>query len=339
MLSSFGLKPIFFQKKIVLILLAFSSLFQIEASNCFAQENKTVLRGTIKALETIEVIPYANVYCKETKQGTSANLQGFFYIDNLQGKTSRLIISSIGYVTLDTLINLKENTTLNFFLKEKELTLDEVIVIAKEKQTIETTSEITSDALKHLQPNSFADILELLPGGISTNRSMQSARLIALREPINASSYSSRNNENNSSLGTSFVIDGIPLSNDGMLSNVTGAPSIGGSWEASIAPKNTTGRGIDMRTLSTDDIKKVEIIRGIPSVSYGDLSSGLVKIQRSYETIPLGIRFKANPSTRLFAIGKGYALSKHTFNINFDYLDYKADPRDKKKIMEEQLHL
>ena len=33
--------------------------------------------------------------------------------------------------------------------------------------------------------------------------------------------------------------------------------------------------GVDMRSVSTDDIESVEVVRGIPSVEYGDLTSGM----------------------------------------------------------------
>ena len=59
-----------------------------------------------------------------------------------------------------------------------------------------------------------------------------------------------------------------------------------------------------MRTISTDDIQEVTIVRGIPSVQYGDLTSGLVKVKRTKGGNFLSARFKADMDSKLFLFGK-----------------------------------
>ena len=49
-------------------------------------------------------------------------------------------------------------------------------------------------------------------------------------------------------------------------------------WKEGTLKRDFTNRGVDMRSISTDDIERVEIVRGIPSVEYGDLSNGVVKV-------------------------------------------------------------
>lgn len=297
-----------------------------------AQEDFS-LRGTVRDGNNGAAVPFATIYCKELKTGSAADLQGFFYFEKYKEGRYHFVVSSLGYADLDTLLNVKKDLELTFYLKEKELSLSEVVVTAKASKELPTSSVVKQDALRHLQPNSFADILELLPGGLSRNRDMTSMNLIALRQPIGSASLSSGNkgNEHNSSLGTAFVIDGIPLSNDAQLQNVSGAPTYSGTSDSYIAYRNTTGKGIDMRMLSTDDIESVDIVRGIPSVRFGELTSGLVNIKRSYTSKPLQIRAKATPSSKLATIGKGFAIGKNTLNANLDYLDYLVDPRNEKE--------
>ena len=55
-----------------------------------------------------------------------------------------------------------------------------------------------------------------------------------------------------------------------------------------------------MRTISTDNIEKVEIIRGIPSVAYGNVANGAVIIQRKMNESPLSARFKADKTSNCF---------------------------------------
>lgn len=293
-------------------------------------QDKSTCKGVIKNKRTNEVVPFATIYCKDIKNAVVADLQGFFYFENIKLGKNHLVFSSVGYEDLDTVLTVVQGKDLKIFLMEKQLTLDEVVVTAQASKDLPRSSVIKQKALRHLQPNSFADILELIPGGITRERGMTGANLISLRQPLKAASTESDRNEHNSSLGTSFVIDGIPLSNDGQLQNVSGTYS-GSAYYDYITARNTTGKGIDMRMISTDDIEKVEIVRGVPSVRYGELTSGLVNIRRSYAPKPLHLRVKATPSMKLVAVGKGFALGKRTLNVNVDWVDYLSDPRNVKE--------
>ena len=64
-------------------------------------------------------------------------------------------------------------------------TLDEVVVTAREGEGMTSASRIGKDAMKQLQPTSFTDLLELLPGNISQNPEMGKANTITLRETGN----------------------------------------------------------------------------------------------------------------------------------------------------------
>lgn len=63
-----------------------------------------------------------------------------------------------------------------------------------------------------------------------------------------------------------------------------------------------------MRAISTDNIESVEIVRGIPSAEYGNLTSGMVKIKRITRSTPFTARFKADEYSKLFSAGKGFAI-------------------------------
>lgn len=198
--------------------------------------------------------------------------------------------------------------------------MQDVVVTAYESRGATSASRIDRKAMEHLQPSSFTDLVELLPGNVSKDPSMGSANLIKLREAggTGPSDYDV------TSFGTSFVIDGVPLNNDANMQYISN------SWETG---RNTTGKGIDMRSISTDDIAKVEIVRGIPSVEYGDLTSGLVNIERKKGGNDLEARFKADMQSQLFYVGKGIELTDKQFTLNtgIDYLDSKIDPRNNRE--------
>ena len=229
-----------------------------------------------------------------------------------------LSVTYLGYEPHNRKIYLTGDTTITVPLKSNTIAMQDVVVTASESKGITSASRIDRKAMEHLQPSSFTDIMELLPGNVSSDPVMGSANLIKLRE-ANGKGIT---DYNMTSLGTAFVIDGIPQSTDANM-QYTGNP-----WETG---RNTTGKGIDMRSISTDDIEKVEVIRGIPSVEYGDLTSGLVNIERKKGGNSLDARFKADMYSKLFYVGKGVELPDKDFmlNIGLDYLDSKIDPRDR----------
>ncbi len=84
--------------------------------------------------------------------------------------------------------------------------IEEVIITAKESKGLTSSSVISQRAMQHLQPSSFTDLLELLPGGRSTDPVMNQVNKISLRETGNPGS-----DYNTSAMGTTFLVDGAPL--------------------------------------------------------------------------------------------------------------------------------
>lgn len=208
--------------------------------------------------------------------------------------------------------------------------LGEVVVTAQESGGITSSSSINRSAMQHLQPTSFSDLLELLPGNMSQTPDMGKTNTITLRETGGVSATGAKSDLSDdyaiTSLGTLFMVDGAPINGDANLQNVPSAAT--GDPEAKRA---TTNRGVDMRTLSTDDIESVEIVRGIPSAEYGNLTSGLVNIKRIRRATPFTGRFKADEYSKLFSAGKGVAWGAQVINFDLGYLDSKVDPRDSRE--------
>ncbi|WP_316840658.1 TonB-dependent receptor plug domain-containing protein [Pedobacter gandavensis] len=204
-------------------------------------------------------------------------------------------------------------------LKTKQVSLDEVVITAKESKGLSTSSIIDRKAMQHLQPSSFSDLLSLLPGGRTLDPNLKTANLIGLRQTGTPST-----DYDISSLGTSFLIDGAPISTRANM-QYTGGLMAQGDVNTK---RDITGKGLDMRTLSTDQIERVEIIRGIPSVEYGDITSGVVKITRKQGESGVEARFKADGFSKLAYVGKGFAFpeKKMFLNVDFDFLNAKSDP-------------
>lgn len=235
--------------------------------------------------------------------------------------TYRVNVTYVGYEPEEWNMSLAVGAsyTQHVQLRPSAVAIEDVVVTASESRGPTTASYIGREAMAHLQPSSFEDLLELLPGGRASDPTFSSSNRIHLREvPVSSADYAT------SSLGVAFVMDGIPRSNDAAMQYQTGLTGIG--------DRVTLNAGIDLRTLPTDDIASVEIIRGIPSVQYGDLTSGLVKIRRKEGGHDFEARFKADLKSQLFHAGKGFEWGEKadllTMNVGLDWLEARADPRN-----------
>lgn len=304
----------------ICIVCGFNSLFTQYSSisfKLFAYDGQKVVDNATIILVDIET-------AKPISQVT--NLDGIAVFNHLKNTDYKLQIVHPDCILVSEILRVNTTETLKYYLKPKVTVIEEIIITAKESRGMTSTSVIDKRAMQHLQPSSFSDLLELLPGGISKNPVFNASNQIRLREVgVNDENYDT------SSLGTSFLVDGIPINVNTNMQYTTGNEILIGNNPQGYAGKrrNTVRKGVDMRTISTDQIEKVEIVRGIPSVEHGDLTSGLVKIIRKKGKTGYEARFKADGLSKLYAIGKGFELNKDwLLNFGVDYLDAKSDPRN-----------
>jgi len=254
---------------------------------------------------------------RTVKWGVSDNY-GRYSIKGLSEGNYTVRFSYVGYKAASREISLSRDLELSQSLVPETETLKEVTVTAVENKGVTSSTRIGRDAIAHIQPSSFADLLELLPGGMAKDPVLGSPQLINLRS-ANALSNA---NYATSALGTRFVIDGRPINNDANLQSTPAYSNYGGGY---------VNFGTDMREISTEDIENVDIVRGIASVKYGDLTSGLVNITRKRGGKDLHARFKSDMKSKLFYLGKGFEWGDRsdrlTLNSSVNFLDSRSDPR------------
>lgn len=272
---------------------------------------------TIQVLDDLQK-PLSDAIIKNQGKEISTNSDGNATVLLSKGKHT-LIIFHERFDEKEFHLQVENQQTFVVSLK-KEVKIEEVVITAKEGKGLTSKSVIDRQAMQHLQPSSFADLMELLPGGLSRDPNLSTANRVLLRENSGGpSTY------NTTSLGVQFMIDdNVWNTNANLQTSVDDTQMLEAAKN-----RNTTSIGTDMRTISTNDIEKVEIIRGIPSAAYGDLTSGLIKIERKIGYSPLEARFKADGFSKQYYVGKGLVLSKNwNLNVNMDYLDSKQDPTD-----------
>ena len=287
---------------------------------------KGSISGKIHELDEKEKrIPlgYATLYFPDYGIGTMSDEDGRFSMPNVPMGKARVQVMYVGKVTIDTLVNVNRDLTLDFTLQSENFNLKEVTVTATQNRAGRSTaSNISRQAMDHLQATSLNDLLSLMPGGISQNSALNSSQQINIRQIASNSSHEEALN----ALGTAIIRDGAPISNNSNLSAMN--PTVSGGASAMSGGASPSG-GVDVRSISTENIESVEIIRGIPSVEYGDLTSGAVIVHNKAGREPLRVKAKANPNVYQVSMGTGYELGKDkgALNVSADYAYNTNDPK------------
>lgn len=291
---------------------------------------KASITGIIVDQHNGNALSYATVILRNEKDtlktySSVAGSDGRLAFSNIPVGNYIVRGSYVGYKQVPLKILLQHNSDIKIEMAPVSQEIQEIKVTATEEKGMTSSSMIKREAIDLLQPSSFTDILSLLPGGKSSAPILTSPNTIRLREadPPSGSNYAI------SSLGTLFVIDDIPISTDANRQRIDQSSNL-----VYVSNKEFANFGTDMRGISTDNIESVEIIRGIPSVKYGDLTSGVVKIDRKQTPSPFSARFKMDQFSKLFSVSKGFHESKKdwTVNMDIDYLDGKRNPIDPMEI-------
>ena len=290
-------------------------LFLLIFSVGLVHAQKFAVTGVITDKDSHTPIVMGSVFISETTQGTVSDEKGSFEIRSIGKGTYHLCSCYLGYEAFDTIIYIDKPIRVTIRLVPTSLMLKEINVMAREKKTASTTSSIQRAAIEHLQPSSMADVLQMLPGGLLSDSKLNVANQVSMRQA---------GSDVNTSMGTAVVQDGVPMSNDYNMQSFYGTSS------ADVASsKSSVNGGVDMRQISTDHVEEVEVIRGIPSVKYGDLTSGAIIIKSKRGATPMTIRVKSDPLNKLVYAGKGFKLPGEwgTLNLGLDYTKFVSDQR------------
>lgn len=297
--------------------------FFVTATTANAQEQHVAILIEVKSIDFKPVKDSEiKIESDQNKYSATTNDKGISTITLIPGNY-KIEIRKNGTLGYTNRISVTKPETFAISFTEKINKIEEVVITAKEGKGLTSSSIISQRAMQHLQPSSFTDLLELLPGGRSTDPVLNQVNKIQLRETGNPGT-----DYNTSAMGTTFLVDGAPL-NSG--SNLQYTYDFLDKTNNGLKRRLNITSGVDMRSISTDQIERVEILRGIPSVIYGNLTSGIVKITNRSGYTKWRARFKADGYSKLFALSKGFENKEHDLKINagIDYLNAKSDPRDR----------
>jgi len=246
-------------------------------------------------------IPYAIIWIKEINRSAITNINGNFSLKNLPLGEFNIRINCLGYINSNLKFKInKGSNKCNFTLISKSFALKDVVVTAKyDYLNITSSYNIRSDAIEHAQISNLAEMMSLLPGGHTVLGNLAtSSNKLYLR--------SNTGEKGNPSFGTAIEIDGIRLLANSDLGSAN---------------------GVDTRFVSMENIENIQVITGIPSAEYGDLTEGLIRLTTKHGVMPLNIKFSVTPKQKQIAFSKGFRLGSKggVMNMSYDHIKSVSD--------------
>ena len=247
------------------------------------------VEGVVLEAETQAPVIGAVVRIGSDYLWTTTDIDGAFSFVNVEKGGWTVEVSCLGYVSLTAELKVTGDVEgLKYQLYENSLALDEVVVTAqKAKDGLATSHNLGRDALNHLQLSNTTDIAALLPGGKTVNPDLTAENAFSLRE--------GGSKTGNAAFGTAVEVDGVRLGNNASFGEMGGT---------------------DTRSVAVENIESIEVITGVPSAEYGDLNSGMVKINTRKGRTPVNVTFSVNPRTYQASVSKGIDLQEDNGVLN-----------------------
>lgn len=250
-----------------------------------------VFSGRVMDLQTGKPVAGAYIKILESEIQTTADGKGMFQLTGIPAGIYSVQVSYLDYVNSLHQISIVNNVLDTIlYLHQDNLLLENVQVNSKLNHSISTTLGIDRKSLDHLQMLSITDAAALLPGG-KTNRTLyltQAAQNFAVNGFATESG--------NPLFGVGIEVDGIRLSPNASLDRTP----------------------IDLRNIASSNVESIDVIVGVPSVEYGDITNGLVKINTRKGASPYIIEAITKPNTRQVALSKGWLLPSQGGVLNFN---------------------
>ena len=266
-------------------------LLLVSADVMTAQQNRALfsISGKVVDAKTGEPVIGAAVNVEDTGIWAISDENGTFFLPDIRPGDYAVQFSCLGFVDKRlSFVVKKDIPNLTIKLEQNTLALNSVVVTAeRDKEGMNTSLKFGANALNHLQMSNVTDISALLPGGKTVNPDLTTDNAVSLRSGGLAAG--------NAAFGTALEVDGVRVGNNASFGSMSG-----------------TGT----RNISTENVQSIEVITGVPSAEYGDLNSGMVRINTRKGLTPWNITFAVNPRTYQASASKGIDLMKNRGVLN-----------------------
>ncbi len=253
---------------------------EFESSVSITIQDLTVT-GRITSSEDGEGLPGVNVTIKGTTQGSVTDVEGYYKLD-VPDENVVLVFSSVGYLTEE--INVGTQSVIDLNMTPDVTALSEIVVTAF---GLEREKKALGYAVQELEGEEMTASREINIANYLTGK----VAGVQISNPASGTGGSaSVTIRGNSSLVSSnqplYVVDGVPISNNGM--------SSGGTWE-----DKDYGDGIG--NINPEDVESLSVLKGpAASALYGSRgANGVILITTKSGTSQKGIGVEFNSTTSI----------------------------------------
>ncbi|MDG5767567.1 TonB-dependent receptor [Balneolales bacterium ANBcel1] len=270
----------------LLLLFIFVALSQVHGQSGSSRITGMVFDEQGDPLENVSVL------VRELSTGRSTGSSGRYDIPVRPG-TYTLQFSMLGYERLvDTVqVTAGQNVYREYRMVPTYFEIGAITVTAPDdlmSRDLETGSVISSGEIQHMATASLGTVLQLMPGVQTTNPTLNTPEQGVIR--------------GGDALGTQILVDGVPITNNANMQIGIGA--------------NTANRGLDLRQFTAENIEEVSVIRGIPSVEYGDMTDGAIIVRTRSRPEPLRLKISYNPNITEYNASGGFRLGSSGWVLN-----------------------
>lgn len=293
------------------------------------QRARAVITGRVLDAETGAPVPLVLVTLEGTWLGSVSDSLGHYRIEGVAPGPHVLAARRIGYAPSRVPITVAPTGTVtqDIRLATQALELEGLIVTAdpgsRARGELGTASVVEREAIANQIAASVAGVLELVPGVPLAPPGLDNVQQFSLRSvPTSFSpglTLGGPTAGDLASFGTLIILDGVPLSNNANLQTL-------GPRGELLLP-TSAGGGIDLRRLPASTLDRVEVIRGIPSARYGDLTQGVIVIDTRAAAVEPTLAGRLDPRTAegTFLAGKEFRAPQ-ALTANFDITNTRTAP-------------
>lgn len=295
-----------------------------------AHAQNAVISGTVRVRLSEAPVANATVSVEGTPLLARTDSLGRYTLRNVPAGPQVLGVKRLGYAPSRRPVSVPGDgiLTVELVVATSALQLDQLITTAdrtgRARGELGTASVIDRDAIANQIASSLQGVLELVPGVVLQPPGLDGAAQFSLRALSpggvggGSNSASGPSAADIAASGTLIVLDGIPLSNNANLQGV-GA-------RGELATASTAGGGIDLRRIPATTLERVEVIRGVPSARWGDLTQGAIIVDTRAAAAPPEFAGRFDPRTTEGNLvgGRGFANERQALTVTGNLADTRS---------------
>jgi hypothetical protein len=249
------------------------------------QDTTAIVTGRVTDATSGAPVANVEVTLEGTVIRTLTDAEGRYWLVNVPPGPQTVRTRRIGYASnrIPISVPLTGTITQDIPIAASALMVEGITVtgdaVSRAAGEIATATVIESEAIRTQTATSLRGVLELVPGIEAQPAGLDDIQQVALRvaptSGFSASGLSASGVGTTAAAaaasGTLIVLDGVPVSNNANL-QVAGRDN-------GILFTTSAGAGVDLRSIPARTIERVEVIRGVPSARYGDLTQGAIIVE------------------------------------------------------------